>query len=292
MELYVERGFEQTTVAEIAERAGLTARTFFRYFADKREVLFAGSAPLQEHLVARARRRADSALADGGGLRRAGRRRNRTRAAPRVLASAPVRDRANAELRERELIKMASLAAALADGLRRRGVPSPDASLAAEAGIAVLRVAFERWVSEPGGQELPQVMRESLGQLKTLTAGGGGPGPQAEGVVQRPQLRRELGAVPQQNGRHRVSVDPAHALRRVDVGVKSSVKNRSLFSRREAIRMKMRNAVSLKANPSGACSANMPDHQVDLLDIAVVDLAQLGGPLRVVGDARRSARTG
>ena len=52
MELYVERGFEQTTVAEIAERAGLTARTFFRYFADKREVLFAGSLSLQEQLVA------------------------------------------------------------------------------------------------------------------------------------------------------------------------------------------------------------------------------------------------
>src|SRR6476646_11290453 len=51
MELYVERGFEQTTVAEIAKRAGLTARTFFRYFADKREVLFAGSLSLQEQLV-------------------------------------------------------------------------------------------------------------------------------------------------------------------------------------------------------------------------------------------------
>src|SRR5664279_2717020 len=51
MELYVERGFEQTTVADIAERAGLTARTFFRHFADKREVLFAGSGSLQEQLV-------------------------------------------------------------------------------------------------------------------------------------------------------------------------------------------------------------------------------------------------
>src|SRR6478735_9209394 len=51
MELYAERGYEQTTVAEIAERAGLTARTFFRYFADKREVLFAGSVVLQEQMV-------------------------------------------------------------------------------------------------------------------------------------------------------------------------------------------------------------------------------------------------
>src|SRR6516225_6766131 len=51
LELYVERGFEQTTVAEIAQRAGLTARTFFRHFADKREVLFAGSAALEEQMV-------------------------------------------------------------------------------------------------------------------------------------------------------------------------------------------------------------------------------------------------
>ena len=77
---------------------------------------------------------------------------------------------ANAELRERELIKMASLAAALADGLRRRGVPEPDASLAAEAGIVVLRVAFERWVSEPDGADLSQNMREALDRLKTITA--------------------------------------------------------------------------------------------------------------------------
>src|SRR5262249_26050011 len=51
LDLYVERGFEQTTVAGIAQRAGLTARTFFRHFADKREVLFAGSADLQAHMV-------------------------------------------------------------------------------------------------------------------------------------------------------------------------------------------------------------------------------------------------
>ena len=51
MELYVERGFEQTTVAEIARRAGLTERTFFRHFADKREVLFSGSASLEDLLV-------------------------------------------------------------------------------------------------------------------------------------------------------------------------------------------------------------------------------------------------
>src|SRR5579875_2390415 len=59
--LFLENGYEQTTVAEIAQRAGLTARTFFRYFADKREVLFAGSEALQEHLVAAVRAAPESA---------------------------------------------------------------------------------------------------------------------------------------------------------------------------------------------------------------------------------------
>jgi AcrR family transcriptional regulator len=171
MELYLERGYEQTTVADIAERAGLTARTFFRYFADKREVLFAGSVALQERLVAALDEAPGSASpmeAVAAALDAAaavlGQHRDFSRQRQQVIAG-------NLELRERELIKMASLAVALADGLRRRGVSEPDASLAAEAGVAVLRVAFERWVSEPGGQELAAVMQESLGQLKALTAG-------------------------------------------------------------------------------------------------------------------------
>ncbi len=173
MELYVERGFEQTTVAEIAQRAGLTARTFFRYFADKREVLFAGSASLQEHLVsalegappaAPPMEAISTALAAAAAM--LGGRRAYSRQRQSVIA-------AHAELRERELIKMASLSAALAEGLRRRGVAAADASLAAEAGIAVFRVSFERWVSEPTERELAQVMRDSLSQLRALTADRG-----------------------------------------------------------------------------------------------------------------------
>lgn len=171
MELYVERGFEQTTVAEIAQRAGLTARTFFRYFADKREVLFGGSAFLLERMVGALDDAPDSAspmdaiaaaLDAAAAVIGEGREFSQQRQAVIV---------ANVELRERELIKMASLSAALADGLRRRGVTDPDASLAAEAGIAVFRVAFERWIDEPGDRDLSQIMRESLDQLKALTAG-------------------------------------------------------------------------------------------------------------------------
>jgi hypothetical protein len=77
---------------------------------------------------------------------------------------------ANEELRERELIKLASLAAAIAGTLRQRGVKDPAASLTAEAGIAVFKIAFERWVNE-SDVDLPQLIRESLEELRTVTAG-------------------------------------------------------------------------------------------------------------------------
>jgi AcrR family transcriptional regulator len=170
MELYVERGFEQTTVADIAERAGLSARTFFRHFADKREVLFAGSAELQDQMVAALEAVPESAAplqAVSAALQTAasllGGRRDYSRQRQGVIDS-------HAELRERELIKMASLSAALADGLRRRGVTEPEASLAAEVGIAVFRVAFSAWVGASDDHDLSQTMRESLDQVKALTA--------------------------------------------------------------------------------------------------------------------------
>jgi hypothetical protein len=77
---------------------------------------------------------------------------------------------ANAELRERELIKLASLASALAGALRRRGVADPAATLTAEAGIAVFKVAFARWVSDNDSCDLPQHIRESLDELRAVTA--------------------------------------------------------------------------------------------------------------------------
>jgi AcrR family transcriptional regulator len=170
--LYGERGFEQTTVAEIAKRAGLTERTFFRHFADKREVLFAGAGALEELLVgAVAAAPAAAAPIDAvvAGLESVGdllqERRDYARRRQAVIA-------ANAELQERELIKLASLASAVAEALRARGVDEPSASLTAEAGIAVFRVAFERWVEEPDARDLPQIIRESLDQLRAVTAGG------------------------------------------------------------------------------------------------------------------------
>jgi AcrR family transcriptional regulator len=174
LELYSERGYDQTTVAEIAKRAGLTERTFFRYFADKREVLFHGSVMLQERLVQGIEDAAPTLSpidAVGAALEAAARPMEEVRdfALRRQAIVA-----ANPELQERELIKLAALAAALADALRRRGVPDPAASLAAEAGIAVFKVAFLRWAAQDGDsgrQTLDQLIRQSLAELKGVTAG-------------------------------------------------------------------------------------------------------------------------
>jgi AcrR family transcriptional regulator len=169
--LYGERGFESTTVAEIAERAGLTERTFFRHFADKREVLFGGAGMLQELMVGAvtvapaAAAPIDAVIA---AVVAAGERLQERRDFARQRHAVIV---ANAELRERELIKMATLASALADALRRRGVNGPAASLIAEAGVAVFRVAFERWVESTDQLDLPSCMRASFDELKAVTAG-------------------------------------------------------------------------------------------------------------------------
>lgn len=171
LELYVERGFDQTTVAQIARRAGLTERTFFRYFADKREVLFWGQGGLQELLVSTVASAPDCAApihAVAAALQAAGavlqERRESVRQRQTVIA-------ANAELQERELIKLASLASAMAGALRQRGVSNLAASLTAEAGIAVFRIAFERWINEASQPDLPRLIRESLDELKAVTAG-------------------------------------------------------------------------------------------------------------------------
>jgi AcrR family transcriptional regulator len=171
MGLYAEQGFDQTTVAEIAARAGLTERTFFRHFADKREVLFYGM-EMARDLLARAVADAPAAATPMDAVGAA------LEAVSAVLQENPERVRlrdaivsANAELRERELIKLAAFASAMAGALRDRGIPEPAASLAAEAGIAVFKVAFARWISEPGQPDLPGILRESMAELRDVLTG-------------------------------------------------------------------------------------------------------------------------
>jgi AcrR family transcriptional regulator len=171
LELFGERGFEQTTVEDIATRAGLTKRTFFRHFSDKREVLFGGGDEFKELFVnslAAAPASATPMEAVAVTLEAVGAAfQDRFEFARRrqVVITA------NAELQERELVKLASVAAALAETLRGRGVAEPAATMTAETVIAVFRNAFERWVAATEQRDLTEVIRESLDALRTVTAG-------------------------------------------------------------------------------------------------------------------------
>ncbi|ACG72801.1 regulatory protein TetR [Anaeromyxobacter sp. K] len=176
MELYRERGYDQTTVAEIAARAGLTERTFFRHFADKREVLFWGAAGLRQLITdGIAGAPPDAAPLDA--------------VAAALEATAPVFDQrrafarqrqaliaAHPELQEREVMKLTLLAGAAAEALRARGVGEPAATLAAEAGMAIFKVAFEGWLRDEKGRGLPHHLRAALGELGSVV-GRGRPAP-------------------------------------------------------------------------------------------------------------------
>ncbi len=172
LELYDERGFEQTTVEEIAKRAGLTERTFFRHFADKREVLFWGASALEDGLR-KALEGAPPEMAEIDAVAKAlesiagdfEERRDFARRRFRIIA-------ANPDLQERERIKLASLAHALAGTLRQRGAAEMAANLAAEMGIAIFRIGFERWVSEKNDRTLAQTMREGFEELKAVVRNG------------------------------------------------------------------------------------------------------------------------
>src|SRR5436190_19683621 len=170
--LYGERGYEETTVAEIAERAGLTKRTFFRYFTDKREVLFWGAELLEQQMVAaiEAAPASASPLAMiGAALDAAAVRFEEVREFAglryRIITSSP-------ELQERELIKGASLAAAMTAALRARGFEDTAATLAALTGTTVMRVAFEQWVGDQDQTPFAQIARDALAQLRELAAAG------------------------------------------------------------------------------------------------------------------------
>ena len=155
MDLYLERGFESVSVAEITERAGLTRRTFFRHFADKREVLFAGAEQLPIALAAAARVAhpdlppLDVAL---GALRTVGIavvervEHEHSRARREVIRSSP-------ELQERERTKLAASTSALAEAMHERGVGHDTGAFVSRIAVAVFETAFARWVDgdDPAG---------------------------------------------------------------------------------------------------------------------------------------------
>ncbi len=170
--LFAERGVDQTTTAEIAARAGVTERTFYRQFADKREVLFGGSDLLQGAIVAGV---AGAPASEGPldavtrGLEAAAAflgefRKDLSKLRHSVIA-------ANPELHERELAKLGAYAAAVAEALRQRGVGEPRATLAADAGMTVLRVSIDRWATGDDDRDLKDILAASVDELRGLVAG-------------------------------------------------------------------------------------------------------------------------
>jgi len=171
MQLFAEHGYDATTVTEIAQRAGVTERTFFRHFADKREVLFAGEehleaafvgaiagAPAGTHpadLVAAALDAGGRALQDLRG-RDYARRRNE------IIT-------ANQQLRERELLKLARLSQAVTAALIARGVAPVPARLAGDLLVSVFSAAFARWVAPGETRDLVDLQREGLAAIQDLT---------------------------------------------------------------------------------------------------------------------------
>jgi AcrR family transcriptional regulator len=172
VELFRERGFENTTVTDIAARAGLDKRTFYRLFGDKREALFSGSKHVEEVLVtavaetdagpfeavvAAFHRVAEEVFAD---------RLDLVRVRQSIIESSP-------ELKERDLRKMGSLTGAVAAALRARGFDPTTATLATESGATVFRVAYARWLEPGRDASFSDLITEVVDELRAVTAAPG-----------------------------------------------------------------------------------------------------------------------
>jgi AcrR family transcriptional regulator len=172
MALFLERGYAEVTVAEITDRAGLTKRTFFNHFPDKREVLFAGAAAFEAAVVgyldeaSEAMAPLDAAVdaLTRGGLTLSD-----------YIAFADARSQlidSSPELRERDLVKMSLLASAIARALARRHVPAGMATLTAQAAVAVFTAAYASWAKDTGA-DFGSLMQRSLADLRQVVVAEG-----------------------------------------------------------------------------------------------------------------------
>ncbi|MGI5241902.1 TetR family transcriptional regulator [Dactylosporangium sp. CA-139066] len=171
LELFTERGFEQTTAAEIAQSVGLTERTFFRHFSDKREVLFYGQERLVRTFVegvesappgASPMEMVTAALRSGAGFF-TDEHRPHSRTRQSVIDENPA-------LQERELHKLATLGVTLATALQARGVDRATAEVAAQTGMTVFGIAFARWIREGETRSIADIETDVLRELRSLVA--------------------------------------------------------------------------------------------------------------------------
>ncbi|MFD3520778.1 TetR/AcrR family transcriptional regulator [Streptomyces sp. NPDC058653] len=173
VDLFTEQGYDATTVAQIAERAGVTKSTFFRYFPDKRELLVAGQETLSRLLtegIAEAPAGVGPLGAVAAGLERASSAMGpmNREIAPRLKAAVA----ASTELQERDALKSVSLAAAMTSALVARGVPDPIAALAGELGVLAFKRGYVEWSDADRGaqDELAGYVLSALDELRTATA--------------------------------------------------------------------------------------------------------------------------
>jgi len=169
LELFTEQGFAETTVPQITARAGLTTRTFFRHFADKREVLFASEtdvAALASRMIAEAPEghtpmqiiasslEAVAAAQFAGGVE--------------LFTQRKAVIRSDEGLRERELHKVAALSQAMHDGFVARGVDELTATLTAQVTVTVFGTAIGRWLGSERNSDLPELLHDTLARLRFL----------------------------------------------------------------------------------------------------------------------------
>jgi AcrR family transcriptional regulator len=171
LELFAERGYENTTVIDIAERAGLTKSTFFRHFQDKREVLFGDGTMngLLAGAIAAAPATATPLEAVAHALDVAGREAF-TPARREFVARRRAVIAANPELQEREALKGLGLTASMANALRRRGVPDLTSRVAAELCALAWKIAYERWSDTASGSDFSEAARRVLSELQAASA--------------------------------------------------------------------------------------------------------------------------
>jgi AcrR family transcriptional regulator len=173
VDLFTEQGYDATTVAQIAERAGVTKSTFFRHFPDKRELLVAGQETLCRLLaegIAEASGDASPLEAVRSGLERAASAMGSMSRefAPRLKAAIA----ASAELQERDALKSVSLAAAMTTALVARGVPGPTAALAGELGVLAFKRGYAEWSEgdRDSQDELAGYILAALNELRAASA--------------------------------------------------------------------------------------------------------------------------
>lgn len=172
LDLFGEQGYDATTVAQIAERAGITRSTFFRHFPDKRELLAAGQETLSRLLtegIADAPADATPLDAVAAGLARASESMGPMNRdfGPRIRSAIA----ASAELQERDVLKHVGMSAAMTTALVARGVPGATAHLAAELGVLAFRRGFAEWSQADRGDQdaLAPYTLAALDDLRTAT---------------------------------------------------------------------------------------------------------------------------